>query len=465
VDEAMMRVGSARARPRAGVRAYTRHSRTERVLFVFSLLLFGFSSVYTATVMLARVYPALFPGQTLPLTRVPGLGSASSAIGISNPDEDSVFNRRINMLILGVDKRPGYRDEGNLTDTIMIASLDPVSKTTNLLSLPRDMLIDVHTPTGTYQTRINESYGIGFRAGGGFDAGIEQVKTDLLENFGIEIDHAVLLDFKGVEKLIDALDGVDVDIPYELTVPQWWYSDDDINGRYIFFGSGPQHLNGYHAVAFGRYREDSDFYRVKRQQLVVEAAVKKIFARGLLQNPFDLWDAYSGAVKTDLSKTRMIQLAPLARQTQGRTKTFSLADPVNGRETMTGILTAGGASVQKWDAENVQYWLSQVFTKAQYVESSVEIQNGYGEDGAVRASALGRFLAYSKGLPTVYVGPDSPVQPTTTLLLYSSNKRDLAEDVAKWMGIPSSAIKVMPRTDDALPDVVIVIGKDFKIPG
>jgi hypothetical protein len=259
--------------------------------------------------------------------------------------------------------------------------------------------------------------------------------------------------------------GVEVDIPDELTVPDWYYSDDDLNPVWLSFGSGPQHLDGYHAVAFGRYRNDSDFYRVKRQQLVVEAAIKKIFARGLLQNPFELWDAYSSTVKTDLSKTRMIQLAPLARQTQGRTKTFSLGDPVNGRETMFGVMLESGASVLEWDAENVQYWLSQVFTKAQYVDSNVEIQNGYGEDGAVRASALGRFLAYSKGLPTVYVGPDAPVQPETTIILYSSDKREMAEDIADWMGVPSSVIQEETRTNDTQPDVVIIVGKDFVIPG
>src|SRR6185503_633666 len=112
-----------------------------------------------------------------------------------------------------------------------------------------------------------------------------------------------------------------------------------------------------------------------------------------------------------------------------------------------------------------QYWLSQVFTKSQYSASTVEIQNGYGDDGQVRAAALGRYLAYSKGLPTVYFGPDQTPQPRTTITLYGDDRKPLAEDIAKWMGIPTSEIITMPKDDSSLPDIVIVVGKDFKVPG
>ncbi|WP_322796998.1 LytR C-terminal domain-containing protein, partial [Tepidiforma sp.] len=149
----------------------------------------------------------------------------------------------------------------------------------------------------------------------------------------------------------------------------------------------------------------------------------------------------------------------------GRLKTYSLGDPVNDVPTVTGFTTLGGAAVLSWNPENVQYWLNQVFTKAAYSESNVEIQNGFGIDGAARAAALGRYLAYVKGLPTVYYGPDVPPQPRTTITLYHTDRRVLAEDIAKWLGIPESEIIVTPSTDTALPDVVITIGQDFKVPG
>lgn len=441
---------------------------------------FGLAATFTSVALLARVTPALFPGKDLTNLGIirPLAALDTPFVTIKPPSDASVFNKRINVLILGVDRRPAYGNDGEplplpndanagyLTDTIMVGTIDPVGKQSSLLSFPRDMLIDIHTKEFVYEDRINTSFGTGVRKGGSIDSGIEQLKLDMKENFGIEIDHYIIMDFKGVEKLVNSVGGVEIDIPYDLSVGDWFYSDDDIHGQWLSFPSGINKLDGYHAVAFGRHREyDSDFKRVKRQQLVLKAALARVFSLGLLNDPLGLWDAYSSTVKTDIPKSKMPGYAVLAKETNGRLATFSLGDPVNGVETMIPYTTGGGAAVQKWNAENVQYWLSQVFTKSQYSASAVEIQDGYGEDGAVRAAALGRYLAYSKGLPTVYFGPDQAAQPHTTITLYGDDKRSLAEDIAKWMGIPNSEIISLPKDDSSLPDVVIVIGKDFRLPG
>jgi polyisoprenyl-teichoic acid--peptidoglycan teichoic acid transferase len=144
---------------------------------------------------------------------------------------------------------------------------------------------------------------------------------------------------------------------------------------------------------------------------------------------------------------------------------YSLGDPVNGKETVW-TCNQGDASVVCWDPENVGYWISQVFTKAAYSQSNVEIQNGYGDDGAAREASLGRYLTYSKGLPTVYYGPDQPPQPETTITLYDDNKKALADDIAKWLNVPAQNYKVQQRAPgSSLPDVVIVIGRNYKVPG
>ena len=458
--------------PVARVQARQLSSGVQRLFFVFALFSFGLASMYTGVAMLARVYPALFPGKVL--FDVPILAQLDSIpIGIKTPDDSSVFNQRINLLVLGVDKRAGLTyqaDEGNLTDTIMIATIDPLQKTVSLLSLPRDMEIDITLPNGfVYEDRINTSYGVGVREGKTPDAGFKQIQGDIKVNFGIEIDHWVILDFTGVEKLINAVGGVDVVIPEDLAVPEWWYSNDDVHGIYLpAFAPGPVQLDGYRAVAFGRYREtDSDLKRVKRQQLVVTAALNKVFQLGLLNNPLELWDAYNSTVKTDVPRSRMPGYGLLLKATSGRIKTYSLGDPVNGLETLTGHTSPYGAAVLRWNHENVQYILSQVFTKAKYAASNVEIQNGYGgDDGAARAGALGRYLAYSRGLPTVYFGPDQLVQPEATLVFYGEKWRPMAEDIAKWMNIAPANVKSQPHDPEStLPDVVIIIGKDFKLPG
>ena len=470
VEEATFPLRAQRSRSEA--KARPKLSGGQRILFVVSLLIFGLASIYTSVVCLARVYPALFPGRSLLDINIPVLAQLDRLpLGIGAPNEASVFNQRINLLVLGIDKRPQweYRDQdGYLTDTIMVATIDPLEKTISLLSFPRDMEIEINLPNGfKYEDRINTSYGVGVRAGNKPEAGIKQLETDLKANFGIEINHWVVMDFKGVEKLIDAVGGVEVNIPDDLSVPEWFYSDDDINGVWISFPSGMNKLDGYHAVAFGRHREyDSDLKRVKRQQLVVTAAMNKAFQLGMLNKPLELWDAYSSTVKTDIPRSKMPGYGLLLKDTNGRMKTYSLGDPVNGVDTLSSYTTDFGAAVLNWDHENVEYILSQVFTKAKYSRSNVEIQNGYGGDeGAVRAGALGRYFAYSKGLPTVYYGPDQPVQPETTVTLHGDRFRPLAEDIAGWMNIPESRIKVLPGADSSLPDVLVIIGRDFKIPG
>ena len=439
--------------------------RAERLLFVFALLTFLLASLYGTLAMLGRVTPMLFPGKNI--LNIPGIAQIGGvAPGVAPPAASDIQNRRINLLVMGLDRRPGESDISGRTDSLLVASIDPVTKTTNMLSFPRDLWIDIHTPDGrVHQDRINASFATGVNSGKSAEAGAEQIKRDLRENFGIDISHWVVMDFHAVQQLIDAVGGIDIDIPYELSVGRWYYSDDDVHARYVSFPAGAQHLDGYHAVAFGRNRDPDDFSRVKRQQLVITTALSKVFSLGLLNNPGGLYDSYSNLIQTDVPKSKMPGYGLLLKDTGGRNRSFSMGDPVNGLESVEGWTTPDGRSVQLWNLENAQYWLSQVFTRSAYANSNVEIQNGYGgDDGAVRAAALGRYLAYSKGLPTVYYGPDQPVQPATSIVLYG-DKEQLADDVARWMNLPGSSIRVLPKTDSSLPDVVIVVGKDFKIPG
>jgi LCP family protein required for cell wall assembly len=447
----------------------------QRLLFVLALFTFGLASMYTGVGLLARIYPALFPGKNLSdLTSIGGFKGLSQLPGITEPGAESHFTQRINLLIMGLDRRPVEGEIDGRTDTLMVATIDPITKTMSMLSFPRDMVINIDRPDGsTYETRINESFQYGVSNSKSTDPnqraddGAKQLELDMQKNFGIDINYYVLLDFSGVEKLVDAVGGVDITIPEELSVYNWYYSDDDQNAKYVSFPAGPQHLDGYNAVAFGRNRDPSDFARVKRQQLVFNGAIEKVFHNGLLDPTTwpSLWDAYRSTIKTDIPRAKMPGYALLLKDTNGRNTMYSLGDPVNGKETVwTDML--GDASVVRWDPENVGYWIAQVFTKAEYSQSTVEIQNGYGGDGDTRTASLGRYLKYSKGLPTVYYGPTQPVQPETTITLYDENKKALADDIAKWLNVPAQDYKVQQRpAGSSLPDVVVVIGRNYKIPG
>ncbi len=460
-----MATRATEARLRAG--APTRRGRTRRrshgqqILFSLALFTLALCSSYASLAMLSKAWPAVFPGQTFSL---PGL----QQIPLPKPSDDSAFNRRINLLVIGLDKRPGFQllDAYN-TDVIMVATIDPVSKQMSLLSFPRDLYVDLHAPgEPVTKGRINTSYARGILRERSFDSGARMLANDIQINFGITIDHWVVMDFLGVERLVDAVGGVDVEIPPELAVPEWRYSNDDLTFTYVRFPAGPYHFNGYEAVAFGRYREtDDDLHRVKRQQLIVGAAIAKVFERGMLNNPLELWDAYNDTIRTDVPRSRMPGYGLLLKDTNGTMKAYSLGDPVNDVPTVTGWTTPGGAAVLLWNADNVRYILGQVFTKAVYATSNVEIANafGHGETGSNRANALGRYLKF-KGLPSVYIGEDLPVQPNTQIILYDPARREVAEDVADWMTVDRSIIITRERTDPTLPEVLVIIGEDFQLP-
>ena len=444
-------------------------TRSQRALYAFAIFTVFVASAYSGLALLSRVTPALFPGRAL--TNVGVVQIIDNVAPVPQASETGSFRDPIRVLILGTDRRPWEVESASLrTDVIMVASLDPGSKRTTFLSFPRDLAIRIHNKDdSSFRTRINESYGIGLDEGGNRAAGIDQLKRDLKGNFGIEVDHYVILDFHAVEELVDAVGGITVDIPEDLEVGKWWYSNDDKDHRLLSFPAGRTTMDGYHAVAFGRNRDGSDLYRIKRQQLVMRAALQKGFSSGVIgRNPFELWDAYNSLVKTDVPRSAMPGLADLMKKTGGTAEAYSLGDPVDEVPTVIEGYLPGGAAVLFWEPENVQYWLSRAFPVTRHADVIVELQNAYGDQslGSSRISALGRYLKYSKGLATVYYGDDQPQSAQTKVLLRRESQRKAAEEIAGWLGLPKSRVIYEPVSsrDTLAPDITVVVGRDFVIP-
>jgi anionic cell wall polymer biosynthesis LytR-Cps2A-Psr (LCP) family protein len=211
-----------------------------------------------------------------------------------------------------------------------------------------------------------------------------RLSTDLEREFGIEIDYWVGLDFRSAETLVDAVGGIDLRIPDELAIEEWWYSDDDVDHRLLQFPAGSVHLDGYHAVAFARLRAlDDDLHRIKRQQLVLEAVLARAFDSGLMKDPVALWSAYKSAIETDVPGSRIPGLALLAKQLNGSIQTFSLADPVNGAAAVVDQTLPSGAAVLVGVPENISYWLERVFGNGSVESESADPIAAKGPAGTV----------------------------------------------------------------------------------
>jgi len=339
-------------------------SARQRRFFVGSILVLALACGYTSLRLLTRVTPALFPGQELSIPLVQeAVAALPGPVAIEQPGADSVFNRRISILVMGLDQRFGQEELAMFnTDTVMLASVDPVSARVTVLGFPRDMLITITNPDGSsYEDRINTSFAIGAKRRGSEKDGAEQLMRDMEKNFGVPIDHWVILDFEGVEAMVDSLGGIDVYVPADLAVPRHIYSDDDQNPREIEIKPGQQHLDGYLAVALGRYREtDDDFHRMRRQQIVLTAAMQRVFERNILSNPLSLWDRYEDLLETDVPKGKLPGYALLLRKTQGEMTNYLASDPVNGVQTVFDATTPYGGAVLRWDVDNVQYWIDRL---------------------------------------------------------------------------------------------------------
>jgi polyisoprenyl-teichoic acid--peptidoglycan teichoic acid transferase len=155
----------------------------------------------------------------------------------------------LNVLVLGVDTRPDSQEMGSRTDTIMLVQVVPKSGDVKLLSVPRDLLVEVRPGE---QAKINAAYNFG---------GVDET-IDALENYsGVPVDHYAVVDFEGFERVIDAMGGVRVDVG-DGQFPEKWRMGEDV-----------QRLNGHKALIFARYRgtPGADLDRMQRQRELVGA--------------------------------------------------------------------------------------------------------------------------------------------------------------------------------------------------
>jgi polyisoprenyl-teichoic acid--peptidoglycan teichoic acid transferase len=255
---------------------------------------------------------------------------------------------RLNLLLLGVDRRSGegwdYR-----TDTILILTLDPNDRTAGMLSIPRDLQITI---PGHGQERINLANVYGFRRDSS-DGGPALLKETIAANFGIPIDQYLMIDFSGFERIVDALGGIDVDVPKVLHDTR--YPDprpeDPYAFRTVHFDEGQQHMNGRRALVYARSRmSTSDFDRARRQQLVLLAIRHKALSLNAIPRWPSLAVTVIDAAKTDMDLGDFLALAFLVAQIDGSHVQQVVLDP----PLVVGHRRADGAAVQlpNWDLIN-----------------------------------------------------------------------------------------------------------------
>lgn len=196
------------------------------------------------------------------------------------------------MLLLGTDGRPG--ESSFRSDTIVLSRIDPKNKQVTLISIPRDTRV---TLSNGETAKINSAHALG---------GPDDVVKAVNELCGIEISHYAEVSFEGMQQLVDAIGGVEVDVPDKI---------DDPKAGNVVIEPGLQKLNGEEALTFCRSRAfaDGDYTRMRHQRIFIAALAKQVLNNTDAATIFPLIDSLSGMVETDMSIQDIVALANAMR--------------------------------------------------------------------------------------------------------------------------------------------------------
>ena len=203
------------------------------------------------------------------------------------------------IMIMGVDERD---DDVGRSDTLMIASIDPKTKQASLLSVPRDTRVKIK---GHGFDKVNAAYAYGKQS----------LSQDTVENLlGVNIDHYIIINTKSFKKIIDAIGGIDIDVPKRMHYEDPW---DDDGGLIIDFQPGMQHMDGAKAVTYVRYRdEEGDLGRIRRQQDFVRACMDKVLSPAIIPKLPSVVKEIMESIDTDLSLRQILEFVGTLKESK-----------------------------------------------------------------------------------------------------------------------------------------------------
>ena len=270
------------------------------------------TAVPTAIPVLSRPLPASTPAvdapTTAPRTAPTSAPAASDLPRITDP-------RQMHILLLGIDQRSATDEDGPFrTDTMILLSISPARKTVGVLSLPRDLWVNI---PGFDANRINTANSIGdanaYPGGGGPALAMETIA----ENFGIRVDKYLLVNFDVFTTIVDTLapNGVLVNVSEFIDDPN--YPDDYYGTIHVQFQPGAQRMDAEQLLQYARTRatEGGDFDRARRQQVVLDAVRAEVLSAGgvinfVAQAPA-LWRELQNNYRTNLSLNDILALGQL----------------------------------------------------------------------------------------------------------------------------------------------------------
>ena len=411
------------------------------------------------------------------VTHVPTAAGSGSLLGWVPAAEEDVLSRApvgsmqmgsfpsssliepgvVRIMLLGTDLRPpagGWR-----TDTMILVSIDPEEQIVSMVSIPRDLYVDI---PGHGKTRINmaDNFGEAEHYPGGGPALLRRM---LEENVGLTFDRYIRIDFQGFAEMIDLLGGIDVDVrcPTELRVPIM-----KSPGEYLLWRSFPasmQHMDGELALMYSRCRAHTPvFDRDRRQREVLLAIRNRVLELGLprlLPKLFQLLDTMKLHVQTDLEPAEIVALAQL----------MMVGSPYHVNQSVIDLSaapqwpTADGAWVMRPDRRLVKELMSGRMEPPSWEEQTlaaegvrIAVDNGTAVEGF--AAQIADRLR-SGGYDVVEVGKADRLDYGETIIVSYAGTSFTLDRLRQYLGVGEDHVRYEP---DWLSDVAIrvVVGRD-----
>jgi LCP family protein required for cell wall assembly len=378
---------------------------------------------------------------------------------------------RITILIIGLDYRDWVEGEGPpRSDSMILLTIDPLTKTAGMLSIPRDMWVNI--PSFGYG-RINMAYfyGEGSKLPGG---GPELARKTVEQFIGVPIQYYAQIDFFAFVEFIDLIGGIEIYNDEELRLDPVGAGKDKIK----LTCCGLRQLNGEKTLAYVRYRKgaEGDVGRAKRQQKVIIAIRNKVLSPEnfpvLLGKARQFYEEFSAGIKTNMPFDIALQLGVLARDIPIESIKQGVID-----YTMVTLdnTTLGGqnASVVKPLPDKIRILRDEIFTSGgalsplaaqndptllmQADGSRVRILNGSFAPGLDVNTA--NFLV-GQGVPVTEVGTADRAYDRTVVILYSPKLYTLRY-FQTLFGLSSSTQILIKPDPTSTVDVEVNLGNDW----
>ena len=453
-------------------RGYLSLDRTGRVLAIAFVLAGATSMVLAFSLVRGFVVSTTsfqLPGLAVEQSSSGEEGEAPSVPQQIGPDLDPWDgSSRVTILVMGLDFRDWEAGQGApRTDSMILLTIDPVTKTAGMLSLPRDLWVEV---PGYGHQKINAAYQLG--EGSRLPGGGPGLAVDTVEQFlGITINYYAQIDFLAFERFIDEIGGVKIEIDKKIKV--------QVIGeeQLVKLEPGRYTLPGDIALAYARsrYSEDGDFDRARRQQQLIIGIRNQLIRPDVQALIFGdgirIYQDLSSGVNTNLTFTQMLQLGLLAAQVDLDNIQRGVIQPP---DQVTIGTSPDGLSILKPISENIRLLRDEIFSTgsvrsalARSSESSqlmqmeaanVAVYNGSGIEGLAAATQT-----YLQGLGMVITATGSSEGVGgTTLYDYTGNPYTVAY-LQEMMGIQGT--RIYSRYDpNSQVDVEVIIGPEWTVP-